>query len=291
MAWPTISLSFEKVLFMNIGSSPRKLYVIGNGFDLHHGLPCGYADFMAWLQGNRPKVYSTLNRIYGDCDGNNWSDFEDSLASFNLDDYSDDVTRDDLMRLKAELNEALGSWAKTIGMPEPGTAIDDIDRNAVFFTFNYTRTLEDFYGIDEDRIVHIHGSVDSGNLIFGHDSTGDAVSDEELKEARRTHMDADLYKDLVHIKMSQEFADVFRKPVAEIIEKHGSDFDALAGIEEMIVLGVSYSDIDMPYFERIVKVTGDDIKVTLGHHTFWDGNHALAFDDAFGFSYATLVEL
>ena len=290
MAWPTISLSFEKVLFMNIGSSPRKLYVIGNGFDLHHGLPCGYADFMAWLQGNRPKVYSTLNRIYGDCDGNNWSDFEDSLASFNLDDYSDDVTRDDLMRLKAELNEALGSWAKTIGMPEPGTAIDDIDRNAVFFTFNYTRTWEDFYGIDEDRIVHIHGSVDSGNLIFGHDSTGDAVSDEELKEARRTHMDADLYKDLVHIKMSQEFADVFRKPVAEIIEKHGSDFDALAGIEEMIVLGVSYSDIDMPYFERIVKVTGDDIKVTLGHHTFWDGNHALAFDDAFGFSYATLVE-
>ena len=290
MAWPTISLSFEKVLFMNIGSSPRKLYVIGNGFDLHHGLPCGYADFMAWLQGNRPKVYSTLNRIYGDCDGNNWSDFEDSLASFNLDDYSDDVTRDDLMRLKAELNEALGSWAKTIGMPEPGTAIDDIDRNAVFFTFNYTRTLEDFYGIDEDRIVHIHGSVDSGNLIFGHDSTGDAVSDEELKEARRTHMDADLYKDLVHIKMSQEFADVFRKPVAEIIEKHGSDFDALAVIEEMIVLGVSYSDIDMPYFERIVKVTGDDIKVTLGHHTFWDGNHALAFDDAFGFCYATLVE-
>ena len=290
MAWPTISLSFEKVLFMNIGSSPRKLYVIGNGFDLHHGLPCGYADFMAWLQGNRPKVYSTLNRIYGDCDGNNWSDFEDSLASFNLDDYSDDVTRDDLMRLKAELNEALGSWAKTIGMPEPGTAIDDIDRNAVFFTFNYTRTLEDFYGIDEDRIVHIHGSVDSGNLIFGHDSTGDAVSDEELKEARRTHMDADLYKDLVHIKMSQEFADVFRKPVAEIIEKHGSDFDALAVIEEMIVLGVSYSGIDMPYFERIVKVTGDNIKVTLGHHTFWDGNHALAFDDAFGFSYATLVE-
>ena len=58
----------------------------------------------------------------------------------------------------------------------------------------------------------------------------------------------------------------------------------------MIVLGVSYSDIDMPYFERIVKVTGDNIKVTLGHHTFWDGNHALAFDDAFGFSYATLVE-
>ncbi len=56
---------------MNCIWESRKLYVIGNGFDLHHGLPCGYADFRAWLQRNRPKVYSTLNRIYGDCDGNN----------------------------------------------------------------------------------------------------------------------------------------------------------------------------------------------------------------------------
>ena len=53
---------------------------------------------------------------------------------------------------------------------------------------------------------------------------------------------------------------------------------------------VKQDKYDIPYFERIVKVTGDDIKVTLGHHTFWDGNYALAFDDAFGFSYATLVE-
>ena len=273
---------------MNIGSSPRKLYVIGNGFDLHHGLPCGYADFMAWLQVDRPKVYSTLNRIYGDCDGNNWSDFEESLASFNLDDYPDDVTRDDLMRLKAGLNEALGTWAKTIGMPEEKTAIGGIDRNAVFFTFNYTRTLEDFYGIDADRIVHLHGGVDNGNLIFGHDSMGDGVTDEDLKEARRMRMDADVYRDMVHVKMSQEFADVFRKPVAEVIEKHRGDFEALTGIEEMIVLGVSYSDIDKPYFERIIEATGDDIKVMLGHHTFWDGNHALA--EELGFCNTTLVE-
>lgn len=290
MAWPTISLSFEKASSMNICTSHRKLYVIGNGFDLHHGLPCGYADFMAWLQVDRPKVYSTLNRIYGDCDGNNWSDFEENLASFNLDDYPDDVTRDDLMRLKAELNEALGSWAKTIGMPEPGTAIDDIDRNAVFFTFNYTRTLEDFYGIGADRIVHLHGGVDNGNLIFGHDSMGDGVTDEDLKEARRMRMDADVYRDMVHVKKSQEFADVFRKPVAEVIEEHRSVFEALTGIEEMIVLGVSYSDIDKPYFERIIEATGDDIKVMLGHHTFWDGNHALALAEELGFCNTTLVE-
>ena len=114
-------------------------------------MACGYADFIAWLQGYRPDLHSSLNRIYGNCKGNNWSDFENSLGGFNLDDYPDNVTREGLMQLKAGLNEALLAWVKTIGMPESKTAIDNIDRNAVFFTFNYTRTLEDFYGIDEDR--------------------------------------------------------------------------------------------------------------------------------------------
>ncbi len=160
----------------------------------------------------------------------------------------------------------------------------------MFFTFNYIRTLEDFYGIDEARIVHLHGSVDGGNLIFGHGSMGDGVTDEDLKEARRMRMDADVYRDMVHVKMSQEFADIFRKPVAEAIEKHRSDFEALVGIEEMTVLGVSYSDINKPYFERIIEVTGGDIKATLGHHTFWDGNHALALAEELGFCNTTLVE-
>jgi hypothetical protein len=45
----------------------RKLYVIGNGFDKHHGLPCGHADFRVWLQGNKPEVCHNLIRIYEDC--------------------------------------------------------------------------------------------------------------------------------------------------------------------------------------------------------------------------------
>ena len=160
----------------------------------------------------------------------------------------------------------------------------------LFFTFNYLRTLEDFYGIDECRVVHLHGSVGGGNFVFGHDSMGDGVSDYALEDARKIGMDADLHMDMVHMKMAQEFSDVFRKPVAEVIERHRNDFEALASIEEMIVLGFSYSDIDMPYLRRIIEVTGDDIKVTLGHHTFWDANHALAFVEGLGLCNTTLVE-
>lgn len=274
---------------MSIVSSPRKLYVIGNGFDKHHGQPCGYADFRAWLQVNRPDVHRELIRLYGESDSDLWSDFEKGLSCFDLDNYPDDVKREELVQLKDGLNEAFGAWVKTIGAPGKETAIEDIDKSAVFFTFNYTRTLEDFYGIDESRVVHLHGVVDNGGFIYGHDRSPNDMDDEDI-ESQRRDLGPDLFADLVHMKMSREFADVFRKPVSEVLEKHRRNFEALAGIEEMIVLGFSYSDIDRPYFERIIEVAGDEIKVTLGYHSFWDSNHALAFDDTLGFCNTTLVE-
>lgn len=275
---------------MSIVSRPRKLYVIGNGFDKHHGLPCGYADFRAWLQVNRPDVHRELIRLYGESDSDLWSDFEKGLSCFDLDNYPEDVKRAELVKLKDGLNEAFGVWVKTIGVPEKCMEVENIDKSSVFFTFNYTRTLEDFYGIDESRIVHLHGSVDNGVFIYGHDSMGDGLSDYALEDAREIGMDADLYMDMAHVKMSGEFSDVFRKPIVEVVERHRNGFEALAGIEEMIVLGVSYSEIDRPYFERIIEVTGNDIKVKLGHHTLWDANHALALDKALGFCNTTLVE-
>ena len=274
---------------MAIKSEHRKLYVIGNGFDLHHGLPCGYADFRAWLRGNRPDVHRELIRLYGESESDLWSDFEKGLSCFDLDNYPDNVKRAELAKLKDGLNEALGAWVQTIGVPEKGSEIEDIDKSAVFFTFNHTRTLEDFYGIDESRVVHLHGLVDNGGFIYGHDRSPNDMDDEDI-ESQRCDLGPDLFADLVYVKMSWEFADVFKKPVAEIIDEHRSDFEALAGIEEMIVLGFSYSDIDMPYLRRIIEVTGDDIKATLGYHTSWDSNHALACSDALRVSECRIVE-
>ena len=236
-----------------------------------------------------PDVHCELIRLYGESDSDLWSDFEKGLSCFDLDNYPDNVKRAELVKLKDGLNEAFGGWVKTICAPGKEKAIKDIDKNAVFFTFNYTRTLEDFYGIDESRVVHLHGLMDDGGIIYGHDRSPNDMDDEDI-ESQRCDLGPDLFADLVHVKMSWEFADVFRKPVSEVLEKHRRNFEALAGIEEMIVLGFSYSDIDRPYFERIIEVAGDEIKVTLGYHSFWDSNHALAFDDTLGFCNTTLVE-
>ena len=57
-----------------------------------------------------------------------------------------------------------------------------------------------------------------------------------------------------------------KKPVSEIIQDHSADFDSLRCIEEVEVLGFSYSQIDRPYLDRIIKETGKDIRVRLGWH-------------------------
>ena len=36
------------------------LFIIGNGFDLFHGLPTRYTDFVAFLQDKYPEVYGWL---------------------------------------------------------------------------------------------------------------------------------------------------------------------------------------------------------------------------------------
>ncbi len=34
----------------------HSLFILGNGFDLHHGLPTRYTDFMAFMKQRHPKV-------------------------------------------------------------------------------------------------------------------------------------------------------------------------------------------------------------------------------------------
>lgn len=58
----------------------EKLYIIGNGFDIHHGLACSFADFRLWLKENRPELYSQYKRIYSEVE----SATNSSMYSRNL---------------------------------------------------------------------------------------------------------------------------------------------------------------------------------------------------------------
>ena len=63
----------------------KNLYIIGNGFDLHHGVRCDFEDFMKWLKKNDKSLFTDLTQVYDDAENNNWwRDFENSLAQLNI---------------------------------------------------------------------------------------------------------------------------------------------------------------------------------------------------------------
>ena len=61
-------------------SSPRRLYVIGNGFDLHHGLRTGFGDFRYHLSEEiGGECEETVEEYLCELEGD-WSNLESALA-------------------------------------------------------------------------------------------------------------------------------------------------------------------------------------------------------------------
>lgn len=64
--------------------SKSKLYVIGNGFDLHHGLKTSYADFREYVRYKYNDIFIRLSHYIFNDDDKLWRDFENSLSQLNI---------------------------------------------------------------------------------------------------------------------------------------------------------------------------------------------------------------
>ena len=59
----------------------KHLYIISNGFDLHHNMITDYRDFRDWLADNDSSVLCTIDEIFGYCDSTWWQHFEANMAT------------------------------------------------------------------------------------------------------------------------------------------------------------------------------------------------------------------
>ncbi len=72
-------------LFSNIGiPESERLYVIGNGFDIHHGISSGYWDFKVWVQKNRKEsnLIGLMDTFFSN-DRDFWGEIEEALGEYN----------------------------------------------------------------------------------------------------------------------------------------------------------------------------------------------------------------
>jgi hypothetical protein len=179
------------------------LYIIGNGFDLHHHLDTWYSSFGLFLKKTYPDIYEVLLKYLGlaDLDEDNedslkdplWGQFEASLARMdnellieNHRNYapnygSDDFSEGDAYAMQMYINEivtkatlkmkqAFEEFIENVNYPETlENPLVNLDINALFLSFNYTDTLERYYKISRENIEYIHNKAGEGKgLILGH---------------------------------------------------------------------------------------------------------------------------
>ena len=257
------------------------LYIIGNGFDLHHGISSRFKDFCCWLKREDVKeeqfvrdmqiIFPHLNQE----EASLWSNFEDALGSYDLDSINkhynespDDalgnakyeIAREQVVKKVTDVCEKvrplIKRWAKQIDIDDVRPQMR-LSAKSYYLTFNYTKVLEEVYNIPLGHICHIHGCTDDvGELITGHDAL-------KPMENYNATLDDDVLEKKIVTVMNTLAKDKYKQ-----IERNRLFFLWLPkNISHVVVLGHSLADIDLRYFGEILKIVPRDAKWHFSAHS------------------------
>ena len=253
------------------------LYVIGNGFDLWHGLPTSYKCFNCFMHRMHPQKHDIIGHLFNQNDPNAlWSDFENQLGAPDLNSMIGYICTisvrkgvgNSLDNAYFSMKEFFKEWVEQIHVSVFNNRFLQIDKSASFLTFNYTNTLEKLYGVDSGRICYIHGNTKQNELcqpVVGHrgpDNYAEINKTSIYEHLSRINTNISTYEIIKEIdefydSLSKEpriirndiDVDKFGNPCCYYIEQNSAFFDRQ--YFDVYVLGHSLSKIDVPYFQRI----------------------------------------
>ena len=262
----------------------RKLYVIGNGFDLHYGLKTGTDSFVDFLK--REHVFNEIDnaaevmRGYGVC----WSDFEENIAYIDFDrieetqlqypDYLSDHEYDRdgcILNMEMHLSSiytAIFSALRTMVHAADTTYVPMdpeiiFDENDALISFNYTNTLKRVScKLPMIPVFHIHGCYSQGdNLIMGYNESATMYDFEKYSAPE----EGDYYLEQQLNKMLEFYRSLKKQRKELELQKY---LNSIIGVDEIVVLGHSIGIVDAPYFE----IMNDELRPSLWTVSFHDEN-------------------
>jgi Bacteriophage abortive infection AbiH len=183
------------------------------------------------------------------------------LVSYGAEDWSDANHHDYQFEIQqiveavsSKLKAAFVEWIRQLPIPLPAAIADRrlrIDPSATFLNFNYTKSLEQLYGIASGSNVQIHGDTTSTPeaLILGH---GWGPSERKSLNDAIDHEAADT-RVLEGNQIIDQYFEATFKPTTTVIARHQPFFSSLDSVTEIITIGHSLGDVDLPYFREIVR--------------------------------------
>lgn len=287
----------------------KSLVIIGNGFDIMHGVKSSYWEFQKTIGKNNPLRWEM--ETYLDT-GDLWSNLEDSLGKLNysmflnphvidmwLDNfgaYNPDCQAADFFaavetaigptfNIPRELNYRFRKWVKTLKVESADRPFSMLYGDYKVLNFNYTEFIETLYGAKRENVCYIHGcrKTEKGKkpdeIILGHkpgmeEEQWDKVELKPFKfknPYKRYIMEAAME---TAAREAAWYDESTTKKCGDIIKNHKDFFDGLSSIEEVFIIGHSLSEVDYPYFEEVRSRC--DAKWHIGYHSLDDMKRLIA---------------
>lgn len=276
------------------------LNIIGNGFDLYHGLPSSYYYFGCYLISNNPEFYEEVGKMYslnhlemvGPTIAHDydyivedifWSDFETHLSKvdeyFVVDTSEDDLGLEYSDPVEIEINNDLNAdrlkecfvqWVREtldkdinfgiIKRHLKKLSISNFNCDDYFLQFNYTHTLQELYGVVDERIHYVHGEcfgTEKADLVIGHGN------DQRIEQIRT--IIEERTEDYNYTQRSYNRINEY-ECVLRYIKKLRKDVDGCkiscnyfyrsieCDVDNVNIYGHSLGDVDIPYLEDIRKI-------------------------------------
>jgi hypothetical protein len=254
------------------------LFVLGNGFDLHHSLPTKYDPDLKRLaiKAERfPGEWESYS-IAGDL----WSDVEDQLAHpdvhlvlEHLEQHAPNYLSDRESDRDGIIHEAeqLLSFPLDEFAQNADVRLATVDRHEKFaqlfqpddhfLTFNYTHTLEVLYGMAPSRVLHLHGEVGVSRLILGY--APGSLQGTEILHQFDDEENFEFYQSSAYGAVARRIA-AFEKAY-----QHEAMIEFIDRIHQstsrVMVFGHSFGGVDRPYFDHLARAF-NDVSWTLCAH-------------------------
>lgn len=291
----------------------KTLYIIGNGFDIAHGLKTNYWNMREHIMNNDSEFLLFFEELYDiqplddtepwytddiqkkwnrTIDHNLWSTFEYSIGNPNTTkilDLSISVTEgissstterifsnkirswmdsywEDHFKFIDKLQSHIKNWIESIVTdnitPKNKNLINSSD---LFFTFNYTDILEKVYGIN--NVTHIHGNVSSiseNPPIIGHSNNTLIEQHKQWsKEAANENIETEAS---IQYAISVYLNKIFKDTNKQIL--YNKDFfNKLTIVNQVIIIGWSGGDVDLPYLYEIIRKVNKNAKWKVYWHS------------------------
>lgn len=283
------------------------LYVIGNGFDLHHGVKSSYHCYMEWLKENHKDDYQKIIDFYGNKakEYEWWNEFETNLGYFDirekvenwaflnqpndkqLEDMKIDVMRGawdaqaEIGGIMSILKDSFHEWIDSLKPALSANKIVIDSQNAYFINFNYSLTLENVYNVPSAQILHIHGCLNDDEYIIGHGRTYEEVKEDaepyippfDSNKDDPSEYGLDAIDDEITEHTKTEAVNKTMeaaKQIDKIIEKNRSIFDQLSEVNKVCIYGLSFSSVDEPYLNHIISSVAPKAELEASYYSLSD---------------------